>query len=64
MFKSKNTELKFQSTTLYTIFVIPHQENTNVSVLPTLKKFSGGELCQRFPLYTALFLYDIREFYC
>ena len=46
MFKSKNTELKFQSTALKTI-VIPHQENTNVScVLPIKKNFLGETLVQ------------------
>ena len=43
-YKSKNTELKFQSTTLWTIIIIPHQEITNVSIFTYsyLRKFPGG----------------------
>ena len=38
MFRSKNTKFKIQSITLNAV-VIPHQENTNVNTLPTLKRF-------------------------
>ena len=47
MFRSKNTKFKIQSITLNTI-VIPHQENTNVSVLPTYRNFLGGTLVLPF----------------
>ena len=46
VFKSKNTQLKFQGSTLKTI-VVPYHENTNVSILITylLKEISWGEHC-------------------
>ena len=47
MFKSKNTKLKLQSTTLK-IIVIPHQENTNISVFPGGGGGGGGH-CPRPP---------------
>ena len=40
MFKSKNTELKFQITALWTI-VIPHQRNHKCQYFTYLRKFPG-----------------------